>query len=589
MKEIFVSPDNSSDSNEGTIDSPFASIERAHEAADAGDTIYLRGGTYFVEADADGEYTIDLTKDGTEDKPISLFAYQDEQPIISGEKLPRRENNDSSKDPLIEQTGDYWDVKGLEIKEAPFLAYNASDVNNSTWENLDIHHNDYSGFNLRGESSNNLLLNSDSHDNFDRVTNGQNANGVGVIVGSGEGNVIRGVRAYNNADDGFDLWEFKGNVTLEDNWAYNNGIDLWNVGEDFEGNGQGFKLSGSGGGEDAASKDEDLAHEVRRNLAWDNGVVGFSHNNSVGKMQIHNNTSYNHDSSEYYKGVGFEFDEGAHQLRNNLSVANSKPIYKSEQVSDDDNSWTLPVEANEDDFISTDDSIATGQRAADGSLPTSDFLKLEPDSDLVDAGVKLDGIDFEGDAPDLGAFEVGGESNSDSFDGTDGTNGNDTLTGTNNAEDLNGLEGNDIIYGGAGKDNLKGGDGNDTMYGEDGNDYLVGGKGTDELYGDSGDDIFYYSNVNQSLPGDLKDSVGLDVGEDRIHIDDIDADLNDSGDQAFDFIGTSSFSGGMGQVRYNSSNDLIQVELGGDGDTIVDMEIESMKDFSSLSADDFIL
>ena len=586
MKEIFVSPDNSSDSNEGTIDSPLATIEEAHEIAEPGDTIYLRGGEYLVEADADGEYTIDLTKDGEEGEPIKLFAYQNEQPVISGENLPRRENDEKRRYPLIEQTGDYWHVKGLEMTESPFAAYVARNVNHSIWENLDIHHNDYSGFRLRGESSDNLLLNSDSHDNFDRITNGQNANGIDVVFGSGENNVIRGVRAYNNADDGFDLWDFKGDVTLEDNWAYNNGIDLWNVGEDFEGNGNGFKLSGGNDedGEVAAKNKKDLAHEVRRNLAWDNGVLGFSHNGSVGEMQIYNNTSYSHDNNG--KGTGFEFNEGTHQLRNNLSVADAKPIYKDGQVSDDNNSWTLPVEANEDDFISTDDSTATGQRAADGSLPTSDFLKLNPDSDLVDAGVELDSIDFEGDAPDLGAFEVGSESDSNSFDGTDG---NDTLTGTNNAEVFNGLKGNDIIYGGAGNDSLKGDNGNDTMYGEDGNDYLVGGKGTDELYGDPGDDIFYYSNVNQSLPGNLRDSVGLDVGEDRIDLSLIDADISESGNQSFDLIGTSRFSGGTGQVRYDSSNDLIQVELGGDGDTIVDMEIESMKDFSSLSADDFIL
>ena len=574
MEEIFVSPDNSSDSNEGTIDSPLATIEQAHEVAEAGDTIYLRGGTYNIEA------PIDLTKDGEEDKPIKLFAYEDEQPVISGENLPRRENEDSPRSPLIEQTGDYWHVKGLEMTESPYAAYVARNVNHSTWENLNIHHNDYSGFRLRGESSDNLLLNSDSHDNFDRITNGENANGVDVVFGLGENNVIRGVRAYNNADDGFDLWEFKGNVTLEDNWAYNNGIDLWDVGEDFTGNGNGFKLSG-GKKEDSASKEEDLAHVVRRNVAWDNGVLGFSHNSSVGKMKIYNNTSYSHDSS------GFEFDEGTHQLRNNLSFADGQPIDKGEQVSDANNSWTLPVETNEDDFVSTDDSIATGERAEDGSLPTSDFLKLKPDSDLVDAGVKLDSIDFEGDAPDLGAFEVGGESDSNSFDGT---NGNDTLTGTSNAEVFNGLEGNDIIYGRAGNDSLKGNDGNDTIYGGEGRDYLVGGKGTDILYDGPGNDIFYYSNVNQSLPGNLRDIVSFDVGSDRIELELIDANLNDSGNQAFDFVGTNPFTAGStGQVRYDPSNNLIQVEVHGDGDTIVDMEIESVKDFSSLSAEDFIL
>ena len=586
MKEIFVSPDTdkSSDTNEGTFESPLATIEEALkkvEESDTIDTIYLRGGTHYIEADANGDYTIELSKND-----INLFAYQDEQPIISGEKLPPIEieyedgKKKIPKTPLFKQTGDNWHVKGLEIKEAPAIAYKASNVNNSKWENLDIHHNGNSGFSLRGESSNNRLLNSDSHHNFDTVGNGGYANGVQVVHGSGDDNVIRGVRAYNNSDDGFDLWKFKGNVTLEDNWAYNNGID--------QGDGFGFKLS-DGDIEDpkSAGKDKNLAHVVRRNVAWNNDTLGFSYNGSVGKMQIYNNTSYNHDGKGDYTGVGFEFKEGTHQLRNNLSVADSRPINKGEQVSDENNSWKLSnVKANEDDFISTDDSIATGQRAADGSLPDSDFLKLKPDSDLVDAGVSLDGIEFEGDAPDLGAFEVGAESDSNIVDGTDG---NDNLTGTNDAEVFNGLEGNDIISGGGGNDSLKGGDGNDTLYGEDGNDYLVGGKGTDVLYGEDGDDIFYYSNVNQSLPGNLKDSVGLDVGEDRIDLSFIDADISDSGNQSFDLIGTTRFSGGTGQVRYDSSNDLIQVELGGDGDTIVDMEIESLKDFGSLSAEDFIL
>ena len=169
------------------------------------------------------------------------------------------------------------------------------------------------------------------------------------------------------------------------------------------------------------------------------------------------------------------------------------------------------------------------------------------------------------------------------------TDQSDTLTGTSNDETISGLKGDDLIYGREGADSLKGNDGNDTIYGGDGDDYLVGGKGSDKLYDEAGDDIFYYSNVNQSLPGNAKDSVGLDVGEDRIDLSFIDADVSDSGNQSFDLIGTSRFSGGTGQVRYDSSNDLIQVELGGDGDTIVDMEIASHKDFSSLSADDFIL
>lgn len=170
------------------------------------------------------------------------------------------------------------------------------------------------------------------------------------------------------------------------------------------------------------------------------------------------------------------------------------------------------------------------------------------------------------------------------------TDQNDTLTGTSASEVISGLKGDDLIYGGEGKDSLKGNDGNDTIYGGNGNDILVGGKGTDILYDEGGNDIFYYSNVNQSLPGNFKDRVGLDVGEDRIDLSFIDANLKDDGNQSFDFIGTNRFTAGStGQVRYDPSNNLIQVEVGSDGDTIVDMEIGSIKDFSSLAAEDFIL
>jgi hypothetical protein len=43
-------------------------------------------------------------------------------------------------------------------------------------------------------------------------------------------------------------------------------------------------------------------------------------------------------------------------------------------------------------------------RQPDGNLPEIDFLHLAEGSDLIDAGVEL-GYAFNGEAPDLGAFE----------------------------------------------------------------------------------------------------------------------------------------------------------------------------------------
>jgi chitinase len=56
------------------------------------------------------------------------------------------------------------------------------------------------------------------------------------------------------------------------------------------------------------------------------------------------------------------------------------------------------------DFVSLDFSGATGQRNADGSLPTINFLKLAAGSNLIDKGVDV-GLPYSGSAPDLGAYE----------------------------------------------------------------------------------------------------------------------------------------------------------------------------------------
>lgn len=80
-----------------------------------------------------------------------------------------------------------------------------------------------------------------------------------------------------------------------------------------------------------------------------------------------------------------------------------------------------------------------------------------------------------------------------------GTNQNDKLQGTpeadiifglNGDDSLNGLEGDDILDGRNGSDTLQGGDGNDTLIGGRGNDRLYAGKDQDKLTGGRGDDIF---------------------------------------------------------------------------------------------------
>jgi Ca2+-binding RTX toxin-like protein len=71
----------------------------------------------------------------------------------------------------------------------------------------------------------------------------------------------------------------------------------------------------------------------------------------------------------------------------------------------------------------------------------------------------------------------------------DGGGGNDTVTGSDFADDLRGGGGDDTVTGGGGGDTLTGGAGNDTLTGDDGNDTLTGGTGIDNVTAGSGDDI----------------------------------------------------------------------------------------------------
>src|SRR5258708_922079 len=69
-----------------------------------------------------------------------------------------------------------------------------------------------------------------------------------------------------------------------------------------------------------------------------------------------------------------------------------------------------------------------------------------------------------------------------------GTNGNDTIIGTTDADTINGLGGNDFLAGDSGDDSIVGGAGNDTLYGDGGNDWLEGGAGNDSMSGGGGHD-----------------------------------------------------------------------------------------------------
>src|ERR1035438_6368583 len=69
------------DANPGTLQRPFATLQRAQEAVrqKRGD-VFLRGGTYYLP----GTLVFTAQDSGTKDAPVVFLNYKNEKPVISG-------------------------------------------------------------------------------------------------------------------------------------------------------------------------------------------------------------------------------------------------------------------------------------------------------------------------------------------------------------------------------------------------------------------------------------------------------------------------------------------------------------------------
>jgi len=150
-----------------------------------------------------------------------------------------------------------------------------------------------------------------------------------------------------------------------------------------------------------------------------------------------------------------------------------------------------------------------------------------------------------------------------------GSDLDDTLSGTNAFDRIHGLDGNDILVGGAGNDTVEGGSGDDLVIGDAGDDSLSGGDGADELQGNEGNDTLNGEAGDDRLFGFdgndlLDDAIGNNLlmagdGNDILNSGDGDDELNgEAGDD------TVIAGGGNDFIYGGNDNDLLQGGAGGD-------------------------
>ncbi len=279
----------------GTLEAPLADVAEAVARAQPGDVIRVAAGTY------KRELTVRLQRSGTADKPIRIEAADTAaRPVFD---FSAQQFKQAFSGFLLR--GDYWHLVGLEVIGAARVGINVSGHHNRI-ERCVAHENQDSGIQISAPGSHNLVLDCDSYRNVDRPTLGENADGFAAKFAVGPGNVFRGCRAWENADDGFDLWKAPVPVRLENCVAFRNGIDLWDI-PGYTGNGNAFKL----GGDFIAA-----AHVVIGCIAMDQPMRGFDQNNNMAGLTLESCTATRCK-------IGFAFGKtpttGHHVLRNNIS------------------------------------------------------------------------------------------------------------------------------------------------------------------------------------------------------------------------------------------------------------------------------
>jgi len=344
-----------SNENPGTENDPLATIDEAVRRVAPGDKIVISGGTYERRTDLEISAV-----SGTKNRPIVMKGKDAERPIIQW-------TNRAASGGLRFDGVSHWHVSNLEIRNSPDKGVQVlnPDATHNVFKRLVVHSNANTGVEVF-KGSNNRLSRIYSYNNYDTETRGEHADGVKISGREATGNHLRHVFAYRNSDDGIDLWTSK-ETTAER-------CRSWQNGHSPNGDGFGFKLGGAGSGVKTGG------HRIVRCVAHENWSTGFGGNGSTILVTLYNTTAHKNPTN-------YRIRENGHELVNNLAWNGESRV--DDAVSIRSNSWQMDI--GDPQFLTENPS-------------SSMFLHLSSSSPAINEGSDV-GLNYAGEAPDLGAFE----------------------------------------------------------------------------------------------------------------------------------------------------------------------------------------
>jgi len=414
-KVIYVATDGN-DSANGSISAPLATLPAAYKKVVSGDTVYFRGGTYYITDSQVMGYNEPyacvflLEKAGTAKKRTCFMGYPGERPVFDFSAL---QLDGKHRFAAFYLGADYlhlrnFDIVGVPVRVTGHTQSECVSARKGSYcivENIAMHDGMAIGY-YQTAGSNNLVLNCDAYNNYDDYSEGVyggNVDGFGCHVNKERmtGNVFRGCRAWRNSDDGFDLINCFAAVEFDHCFAFYNGYrpttDPHNT-KTFQsaGDGNGFKAGGYGMSASTTKFPNPCPqHYVHHCVAYynkSNGIYSNHHlggnrweHNSSGQNQRYNYSMVNRKS----QSEAVDVDGYDHILISNVSWHdNGKHLTQCDATSSTltNNTFgptTMGVISSR--FVSVDPANLFAPRDAEGNLPDINFMVAKQDSPIAKA------------------------------------------------------------------------------------------------------------------------------------------------------------------------------------------------------------
>jgi hypothetical protein len=448
----YVAPADSggNDSAAGTISAPWATFNKALSTAQAGDTVYFRGGVYHSLG------AVAVANSGTASNPICFFNYPGEKPIMDCQ-LHCANLAGTYNSAIFINTKQYIHFRGITVRNV-FMCYSdrlngaihSISSANLRFENMTVHNigqkafwinsgawNSWDGANAPFTYDSTFFINCDVFDVCDSLVSAPGNGGDAWKTVAYQGNYyhFEGNRMWNYSDDGID--PSRGYVLFKNNWMMSSA--KYNNFPATEGNG--FKMGALSTSQhyldSLVNPDDTIFVKVINNIALFCVGAGYLNNLYLGGGGHTPNNGYYYNNISYRNlkgyvdagrrwGDGFgDRDDCTSRYRNNISFvpdgqqdAIGRPLVMELFAAWHDVSNSNWIAANlgsiprwdystvytfSDADLVTSDSLEivarfTAPRQADGSLPYPPPLELKSDSPLKGAGTYV-GMS---DNPDIG-------------------------------------------------------------------------------------------------------------------------------------------------------------------------------------------